>query len=282
MADTAFKIQYRQEFIDGFEQGQSLLRDAVTTESVINGNQATFLVADSGGATATTRGVNGLIPSRADNLTQSTATLAEWHDLVRKTGFNIFASQGNQRAIMQKTTMGVINRKVDSDILTELSTATVTAGAAATASLSMVLKAKTILQIAEVPWDNNIMAVISPAFEAYLLAVAAYTSADYVDLKPMTGGNGWNDKVKAKRWLDINWIVHPNVVGVGTSSETCLMFHRSAIGHAANTGGMTNAIGYDEEQDYSYARCSVFMGSKLLQNSGVVKMLHDGSAYVGS
>lgn len=282
MADTAFKIQYRQEFIDGFEQGQSLLRDAVTTESVINGNQATFLVADSGGATATTRGVNGLIPSRADNLTQSTATLAEWHDLVRKTGFNIFASQGNQRAIMQKTTMGVINRKVDSDILTELSTATVTAGAAATASLSMVLKAKTILQIAEVPWDNNIMAVISPAFEAYLLAIAAYTSADYVDLKPMTGGNGWNDKVKAKRWLDINWIVHPNVVGVGTSSETCLMFHRSAIGHAANTGGMTNAIGYDDEQDYSYARCSVFMGSKLLQNSGVVKMLHDGSAYVGS
>jgi Phage capsid protein len=282
MADTAFKIQYRQEFIDGFEQGQSLLRDAVTTESVINGNQATFLVADSGGATATTRGVNGLIPSRADNLTQSTATLAEWHDLVRKTGFNIFGSQGNQRAIMQKTTMGVINRKVDSDILTELGTATVTAGAAATASLAMVLKAKTILQIAEVPWDNNIMAVISPAFEAYLLAIAAYTSADYVDLKPMTGGNGWNDKVKAKRWLDINWIVHPNVAGVGTSSETCLMFHRSAIGHAANTAGMTNAVGYDEEQDYSYARCSVYMGSKLLQNSGVVKMLHDGSAYVGS
>ena len=282
MADTAFKIQYREEFIAGFEQNQSLLRDAVTTEAVVNGNQATFLVADSGGATATTRGVNGMIPSRADNLTQSTANLAEWHDLVRKTGFNIFGSQGNQRAIMQKTTMGVINRKMDSDVLTELATATITAGAATTASLALVLKAKTILQLAEVPWDSNIMGVISPAFEAYLLQVASYTSADYVDLKPMTGGNGWSDKVKAKRWLDINWIVHPNVPGVGTSSESCFMFHRSAIGHAVDTSGLKTAIGYEEEQDYSFCRASVYMGSKLLQNSGVVKMLHDGSAYVGS
>jgi len=126
MAETAFQIQYRQEFIDGFEQLESLLRSYVTTEAVIKGNQATFLVADSGGATAKTRGVNGLITARGDNLTQPVATLVEWHDLVRKTDFNIFASQGNQRAIMQKTCMGVINRKIDQDIITELNTATVT------------------------------------------------------------------------------------------------------------------------------------------------------------
>jgi hypothetical protein len=45
----------------------------------IKGNTATFLVADSGAATAVTRGVNGLIPARADNLTQTSATLVEWH-----------------------------------------------------------------------------------------------------------------------------------------------------------------------------------------------------------
>lgn len=282
MADTAFKTQYREEFIAGFEQGQSLLRDAVTTEAVINGNTATFLVADSGGATATTRGVNGMIPSRADNLTQTSATLAEWHDLVRKSGFNIFASQGNQRAIMQKTTMGVINRKMDQAILTQLNTGTVDTSTATTASLALVLKSKTILQIAGVPWDNNIMAVVSPAFEAYLLQIASYSSADYVNLKPMEGGNGWTDKPKARRWLDINWIVHPSVPGVGTNAEKCFMFHKSAVGHAVNTGGMSTAIGYEEEQDYSYCRASVYMGSALLQNTGVVVMNHDGSAYVGA
>src|SRR4051812_8204500 len=110
MAETAFQIQYRQEFIAGFEQHKGLLRGSVTTEATIKGNVAPFLVEDSGGATAVTRGVNGMIPARADNLSQPTATLAEQHDLVRKTGFNVFASQGNQREIMQMTSRSVIER----------------------------------------------------------------------------------------------------------------------------------------------------------------------------
>ncbi len=279
MAETAFQKQYRQEFIAGFEQNQSLLRDAVTTESVIKGNQAEFLVADSGGATAVTRGVNGMIPARADDLTQTTATLVEWHDLVRKTRFNVFASQGDQRAIMQKTTMGVINKKIDSDILTELNTGTVNTGTAATASLNMVLRAKTILGNAEVPWDGNVWAVISPAFEAYLLQVAEFSNADYVGGKPMeSAGAAWADKPGYYRWLNVNWVTHPKVPGVGTSAEKCFMFHKTAIGHAVNSDGIQTPVGYNDEQDYSFARASVFMGSQLLQNSGVVVMNHDGSA----
>ncbi len=74
MADSAFQIQYRQEFIAQFEQGQSWLRSVCTTEAVIKGNQAMFLVAGSGGATAVTRGLNGSIPPRVDSLTQVPAT----------------------------------------------------------------------------------------------------------------------------------------------------------------------------------------------------------------
>jgi len=128
MSDTAFQTQYRQEYIQGFEQRQSLLRDTVTTEAVIKGNQAVFLVADSGSAETVTRGVNGLIPARADNNAQNTATLTEEHDLVRKTGFNVFASQGDQRRIMQETTMGTVNRRIDDQITTVLNTGTVTVG----------------------------------------------------------------------------------------------------------------------------------------------------------
>lgn len=283
MAETAFQKQFRQEMIAGFEQNQSLLRDTVTTEAVIKGNEAEFLVADSGGATAVTRGVNGMIPARGDDNTQTTVTMTEWHDLVKKTRFNIFASQGDQRSLMQRTTMGVINRKIDSDIITELNTGTVDTGSAATASLALVLKSKTILQNADVPWDNNIFGLITPAFEAYLLQIAAYTSEDYVDMKVLSGNaNGWADRPMVKRWLGITWIVHPNLPGKGTNAEKCFMYHKSAIGHAANTGGMATAVGYDDEQDYSFARASVFMGTQILQNSGVVVMNHDGSAYVGA
>lgn len=276
MAETAFQTQYRQEFIQGFEMRQSLLRSCVVTESVIKGNTATFLVADSGGASAVTRGVNGLIPARADNNTQSSATIAEWHDLVRKTGFNVFASQGDQKRIMQETTMAVINRKIDADIISELDTATIDTGTSQTATLRLVTKALAALGYAEVPIEeeNNLFGLVSPGFRAYLMETKEFASAQYVDVKPFSG-----PVRKMLRWAGVNWIVHPNLTGERTSTEKCYLFHRNAIGHAVDTKGIQSPVGYDQEQDYSWARASVNMGSKLLQNSGVVQMKHDGSAF---
>jgi len=284
MADSAFQTQYRQEFIAGFEQRQSLLRDTVTTEAVVKGNTAVFLVADSGSASAQTRGLNGLIPARADNNTQYSCTLREWHDLVRKTGFNVFASQGNQRDLMQQTTMGVINRKIDDDIITELNTATNDNGTAATGSVSMFQHGRVILGNNAVPWDSNITLLATPAMLAYLEQAPEFANAQYVDVRPYAGAENvsWRDKPMAYRWRNCLIVEHPNLPGKGTAAEKCFLYHKNAIGHAANTAGMESPVGYDEEQDYSWARASIFMAAKLLQNSGVVVLNHDGSAYAAS
>lgn len=279
MAATAFQIQYRQEFISAFEQRQSLLSTTVTREAVIKGNQATFLVAGSGSATAVTRGVNGLIPARNDDLNQYTATLVEWHDLVQRTGFNLFASQGDGRRIMQETTMGVINRKMDQDILTELANATQDAGSGATLSLSKVMHAVAILGNADVPVteEDKMFGVISPAGYAYLMQTKEFASADYVEVKPFSGPIR-----QFRRWAGINWIMHPNLSGAGGGTELCYVYHRDAIGQAVNTGEIDMKVGVDEEQNYSWARCSVFMGAKILQNTGIVKITHDGSGYAAT
>ena len=273
MSDHAYQIQYRQEFIAGFEQHQSLLRQTVTTEVEIKGNQAVFLVADSGNATAVTRGLNGLIPARADNLNQYTATLQEWHDLVRRNSFNLFASQGDGRRIMQETTMSVINRKTDQDIISVLEGATQNTGAAQTASLDLVVWAKAILGNNAVPLDGNVNALVSPAFEAYLFQIKEFANAQYVNNKPFEGN------LTMFRWAGINFIVHPNVPGKGTNAEQCFIYHKNAVGHAINMGDINTAVGYDDEQDYSFCRASAFMGSQLLQNAGVVAITHDGSRY---
>ena len=278
MADTAFQTQYRDEFIAGFEQNQSLLRETVTTEAVIKGNQAVFLVADSGGATAVTRGVNGEIPARSDDLTQSTATLQEWHDLVRKTNFNIFASQGNQRAIMQKTTMGVINRKIDEQIITTLNTGSVTAGGASeTPSVTLYQTARVLLSNASVPWDSNVTLLCQPSFLAYLELAPEFSNANYVDVKPFGQGGGaeWRDKPLAYRWKNVLVIEHPALPGQGTTSEVSFLYHKTALGHAANTAGMECPVGYDDEQAYSWSRCSMDMGAVLLQNAGIVVITHN-------
>ena len=274
MADTAFQRMYRQEFVAGFEKRQSLVRHSVITETEVRGNEAVFLVADSGGATAVTRGVNGDIPTRPDNLNQFTATLKEWHDVPERTNFNIFASQGDGRKIMQHTSMAVVNRKIDDDIYSALDNATNTWGAAAVATLTLVTKAKTKLGNAFAVHDAPVFAVITPAFHGYLMGIKEFASADYVNMKPFEGVG----KDRAFSWYGVNWIVDGAISGTGTASSACVMYSRNAIGHACDMERVQTFVGYDDKNDKSWARCSTYMGSKLLQNSGVVKMPHDDSA----
>lgn len=196
---------------------------------------------------------------------------------MRKTRFNIFASQGDQRRLMQETTRKVLNRRIDADIISQLDTASNNLGAnAATFSLSVVAKAMTTLGENEVPVEeeDKMFAVATPAVRGYIMQLPEATKIDYVEMKFLAG-----PARRVMRWAGFNWIFHPNLTGVGTASEKCYFFHRDAIGSAFDNGeGLNTAVGYDAEQDYSYARASSFTGAKLLQQSGIVQFLHDASA----
>lgn len=278
MAETAFQTQYRAEHIAAFERRQSVLRDMCTTEAVINGNTAVFLVAGSGSATATTRGVNGLIPARADDLTQNSCTLTEWHDLVRRTGFNVFGSQGDATRIMQETTMAVLNRKIDAQIIAELETTTQDTGSTAqTMSLNLWMYAYTVLANANAG-GGQVCAAITPAAYAYLMQTKEFANADYVSSKPFDRTTN-GETMTRFRWAGVDAVVHTGLTGNATAAETCIFWNKAAIGHAADKSGMKTPVGYDEEQDYSYARATLYMGAKALQTTGIVTVKHDGSAF---
>ena len=276
MAESAPQVQYRQQLIDEFEEGMSWLRRTTVNEAVIKGNQATFAVGGSGGATAKTRGINGLIPARANSIAQTTATLTEWHDLCRSTQFNIFQSQGDLKKLMQESTRKVLNRRIDADIVASLDTATNNLGAAATMTLGAVARALTTLGENEVgvEEEDKMWAVMTPAVRGYLMQIPEYNSADYIEVKPLVG-----PAVRVKRWAGFNWIFHPNLTGVGTASEKCYFYHRDSVGSAFDNGeGLRTAFGYDDEMDYWYSRATSFTGAVLLQQSGIVQFLHDASA----
>lgn len=280
MAIEAAVVQYRKDFVPAFEQRSSMLRMVATKETVLNGNQATFLVTGTNGDTAVTRGTNGLIPYNNVQNTQSTATLVEKHAPYQITGFNVFASQGNQVQALRNGSMAVLNRDIDLTILAELANATQDyPAAAATATLQMVLGAQAILGNNDIPVDDeeNMFAIISSAFRAYLLQTTEFASGDYVEFKPLNG-----PVRKIWRWAGINWIVSTRVTGNGTSSETCYMFHRSALGYAVNIGEDKIFAGYNEEQAYSWSRAEIYHGAKILQDTGIVKIAHDGSAFVST
>lgn len=277
MTVQAAQIQYRQEYVAAFEEGQSYLRSTCVTEFQKKGNSAVFLVAGTGGASAVTRGQNGLIPARTPSNSQLTATLSEWHDLQQLTDFDIFASQGDQRRIMQDGSVKVINRKIDADIIAQLDTATIDTGTSATASVAMVMKALAYLgDTGEVPVqeEDNMFGLITNGFWAYMMQTTEFSNGEYVDVKPYVGPTR-----RMFRWAGVNWIRHPNLSGVGTSTEKCYIYHRNAIGHAMDKDSVDTMIGYDGEHHYSWARATGYFGSKLLQNTGVVQLKHDGSAF---
>lgn len=276
MSIEAAQTQYRQQFVDQFETRVSLLRNACTKESVLKGNSAVFLVAGSGTDTAVTRGTNGQIPYGNPTNTQVTATLVEKHAPYELTGFNIFASQGDQKAVMRQASMNVINRDIDLTVLAELANATIDTGSYATASVAMVEKAKGYLGNNSVPIEeeDNMFAIVSSGFLAYLRQAKEFSSAQYVDVKTFSGATR-----KVLRWAGVNWLSSALVTGVGTSTELCYMFHRNAIGYAVNVGEDSIFIDYDPKQDVSWTRATIFHAAKILQNTGIVQMKHDGSAF---
>lgn len=279
MSETAFQNQYRQEYIKTFEQTYSQMRLACVQEAVIKGNVAVFLVAGSGGASAVTRGINGLIPFGVVDNTQLSCTLSEKHGPFETTDFNIFASQGNQKRIMQEASMATLNRDIDDVIIAQLDTATQDTATAVEANMSLVEMAMTILGNNDVPVEDedNIFAIITPAFRAFIRQTKEYTSGDYQQVKMLSG-----PVRRVWRAAGINWITSTRLTGKATSSEKCYFLHRNAMGHAANMKEMEVDVGYEKKQKNSWTNASLYHGAKLLQNSGIVQVLHDGSRYVAS
>jgi hypothetical protein len=279
MADPTFVVQYRSEQIATFEQRYSILRATCVQEAVAKGNQATFQVSGSGNASAVERGNNGLIPYFSTDNTQSTATLVEAHAPFQRTSFNIFATQGDMKKVMHDDAIATLNRHIDQKVIDQLDTATNDTGTSQAASMDMVMKSQVILGNNNIPIEeeDNMFAVITPAFRAYMLQTTEFASGDYVDVKPLNG-----PVRRTWRWAGINWMLHTGLTGAATSTEKCYMYHKRSMGHAANSKEMQVIVGYNEEQDYTFARATLYHNAKLLQNSGIVQMKHDGSAYAAA
>lgn len=280
MAVQAAVALYRKETVAAYEATKSLLGEACTKEFMSTGLTATFLVSGSGGATAVTRGQNGDIPYGVGSNTQVTATLVEKHAAESLTGFDVFASQGNQTEQMKKNTIATINRERDLTILAELANATLDSGFNGTMSLEMVLGAQAALGENDVPVEeaDNMFCIISPAARAYLLQLTEFSSGDYVDYRPFAGG----PVRKVWRWAGINWIVSSLVTGMGTASEILYMFHRAALGYCCNMGEEMVRAGFNEEQQRSWSLASIYHAAKILQDSGIVKITHNGSGFAVS
>ncbi len=279
MAVQAAVTEFKERTVAQFEQKQTQLAMATTRETQKKGNVSTWLVSGSNGDTAVTRGQNGDIPYGGPTNSQVSATLAERHAAKELTGFDVFASQGDQAGGLRKMVVNIMHRDQDLTILAALAAATLDFGTG-TMDLTNILGAVAILGNNQVPTDevDNMFGIISPAAKAYMMQISEFSSSDYVDMKPYAGGVS----KKYRRWADINWIESPLVTGVGTSSEILYIFHRDALGYSANMNEAAVFAGYEEKHARNWARAELYHQAVVLQNSGIIKITHDGSAFAAT
>lgn len=264
---------YRDEFVASFEQRQSYLRDSVTNEAMVKGNSAIFLVTGQADSMKE-RGVDGLIPAANETDSQVTISLKEMHHRATATSFDIFGGQSDRRRILQERGMKAANKEIDDSILASLAAATnsYSSGSAVTLTYGKLVDILSSLYANQVDNDGQITCVWTPKAMARIMTFAQATSVDYVNTKPLVEGP------QPFKFLGAMHIMHPRIAGASTSTASNYVYHKTAVGHAADTAGIKTDIGYNGEHDYSYARHSIFHGSKILQNAGVLKVVTDDTA----
>jgi len=273
-------VKYRREFISAFNVGVTFLKDRATAESMDMGRSAVFDIAAVGGRMQT-RSIDGRIPRTTVADTQVTCTLSEYVKKFEVTDFESFTSQSDERAKMNRRITETVNQELDYNIMTELANAS-TSFSATAAPITLDTATRVIATLAAngvAINPNDVTFLVSPFLEAKLQNIAGYASQDYVSVRPLeTGGNQYTGSVQMKRWLNVSWIVHPNLPNVGTASCACYIWHRQALGVAVPSNQIRYSAGYDDQDHYHYASATLKAGTKILQNTGILKFLHNDLA----
>ena len=273
-------VKYRREFIAVFNQSVSLLKDRATPESMDMGRSAVFDVTAVGGRMAQ-RSIDGRIPRTNVSDTQVTCTLQEHVKKFEVTDFEAFTSQSDERAKMNHRILESVNQEIDFNFITELANASNSFSAtAAPITLDTATRAIATLAANQVPINaQDVTWVVSPFLEAKLQNIKGYASQEYVLGRPLVdGGNQYQNQVMVKRWLNVTWIVHPNLPGVGSASCATYLWHRRAIGQAMPTSQIKYGAGYDDQDHYHYASATLKAATKILQQPGILKFLHNDLA----
>lgn len=267
---------YRDEWVVAFQRGATYLKDCATTEMMVRGNEAIFPIQGAAGEMVT-RGVNGLIPSDSPTDTQVTIPLLEKHRKETQTSFNIFTAHADLREAMQNRGALTAYREIDNEIIRALDTATndYNSGTPFTMTFESLVDIIADLNEQNVYDGDEICILHTPKSWARLKTFSQVTSMDFVDRKPLM--KGWDLPFN---FVGATHIKHTGLTGVGTGTASMYAFAKPALGHAINQGDIRTSIGYDDEDDYSFARHTIFHGAAILQQSGVLQLTHDDSAAI--
>ncbi len=276
MVSDLDRTKFNDEFKVDFERDVSLLKKTTRNDGMPNAGTIQWDVVDPSDV-ALERTRDGDIPESQLGLSKVTAVPKEVFKKYRIDTFDAFKSNPNIRTQHYKKIMSSINRAIDQLVIDQLdgtSVAINSGSAASFATLATVLDWTSTLWAKDVPNDGKVWGVVTPRAMAQFMRINEFKSVDFVTVRPAENGI---PALGYRRWMDVNWMVHTGLTGIGTSTAKCYLYHESAIGHCISGDPEMHTYFYEPQKRYeSYG--SVMHAAKVCLPRGIVRAVHDDTA----
>lgn len=247
-----------------------------------------------GTGTATTKARHGVITPMNQGHTPYECNLFDFYagdyvDRLDEAKTNI-----DERMAIAQGGAWALGRKVDDQIITSLGTTTqgavtwvVTSANAIRNSMINMAKA---LFANDVPNDGNAFGLLTPQAWAFAMTINQFTSKDYVTNQPFEDGPpvapvnpGISNAID---FMNVKWMMHPGLTGVGTATASVFAYHKFALGYATGAHAQNNAdndvvramINYIPDRDSYFVNHAMSGGAILIDDKGVIKGTVDDTA----
>lgn len=266
--------QFRNEIQLELQQDTSVLRETTTKETVTQGDGAYFpVIGKSSGLSE--RAGDGEFPF--DNPTHTRVKVSIVEKAVKDQIKNSDLQEGqvDAREAVVKSQVAAVNREFDNAIITALDATTTTFSLTSNLlSSGGALGAVTKLYENKVPNDGGSFGILTPKAWARMINSDRVGNLDWVTTPLVPNGP------QMFRWLNVTWMMHPNLPGVGTSGAKIFLYHKSCVGHACAPEERKTTVTPDEPNRRWMVTSSLYHGAKIIQTEGVIEMTHDDTAAI--
>jgi Phage capsid protein len=261
----AFIKQYESDVHVAYQRMGSKLRNTVRTKSNVVGSSTTFQKVGTG--TAVQKARHAEISTMEVPHDPVEVVLQDWYagdyiDKLDELKINI-----DERQIAADAGAYALGRKSDELIVTALDTTTnVIAHGGTGLTQAKIETVFTWFGNNSIPDDGQRYAAVSAAGWVDLLAIQAFSSADYIgnDQLPYKGG------MSAKRWLSFTWFEFSGLPG-SQPDRTQFFYHKTAVGFASGQD-VKSEINYVPQRVAHLATSYMSQGAGLIDPIGVYEV----------
>lgn len=261
--DQAFIKQYESEVHLDYQQFGSVLRGTVRTRNGVTGESTTFQKI-AAGAAATTKTRHGVVPALDLDHSNVVATMQDNYAAEYIDKLDLLKTNIDERAALTRSIAGVMGRKTDDILVAAISSASNTTAITLSTEAAIrnsILAAVQALMERDIPFDGMVYGWIPPSVWSAFMTVEEFQRSDYVgEPLPYKG-------VKAKSWLDINWI-YSNRLPLSSTTRSGFIFHKNSVGHAI-AQDIQSSIDWIPEKVAWFLCSNMSQGAVLIDNDGV-------------